>query len=877
MPSPRALTVVPAPNAGHHPTSKFDVEGHSWPYANARATTLARADLKGAGPLLVSDQHLLVQPLSLVNSARFPNRFSISLRLVHELLLNDLVFDATVDALSLPWYVEIERLSVLFFNVIQAGFDTSVRGTIATRMEISRCVSLLSSAQRTLVEGEVHHIGSDIAWLNLLPASRIRGIEPSNRRVAQFMGVLVGGFVDKASHSAAPFSDVVEMLVTSAVDVAASSLRKALIVLREFFDGNHLPPLLDRLVPMSLVLEEVDRRHAPLPQSRFYPLFVTEWRIAYPSLGSFMPSSASGMEAWSAIGLLSASTGGVSSDILHPEVLVLDEIIRSHVASVDTLEFSGKTTEFKILEMARIHQCRRHESSSVAQSSSEIVKPSQKEDWSLLMADVSFKELNSLVQAYRTNTADGVQQARTLLADRCAAGFLFLNGKYVQGWDFLNNARQEHTLHSLFNAALQQDERQVEHPDWGNVLPLASSLDARKKYKLALLLASASFEQIECLWTSICYPWLLKCEGQFVAKDLAPSSLSSGKWLANDALWLDVERLEYAETPMRLILNLHGHSQGRSLRNSFSNLWGHIRRRAKSLRKIDDRLPPKLMLQELAVNAANAALADFSNHMKGLKSSLIIHAQKSEVFVLPESTYHKLDAEFDSEFTSLREEISRFEKSGITAASRMGLSSPASSVSLASIPPLVSPALDRPVVSSSTGTNSSVVSGLSKSVSQVGRDADAYPPGVSAGWGDCSLRLGIVATDAGLAFGKSLVTLRGSQSVDVSAIACPAMLAPSRFDLHRGKWCIHPTVCKGHPRPAGITEEDVEVSAFDSSTPHRVWVAANDKLPPLNLANRGKGAARGRGRDGGRGRGAGRGRTSTKRKADQDFMRASSN
>jgi hypothetical protein len=310
--------------------------------------------------------------------------------------------------------------------------------------------------------------------------------------------------------------------------------------------------------------------------------------------------------------------------------------------------------------------------------------------------------------------------------------------------------------------------------------------------------------------------------------------------------YFDVRRLKLALGPLVRVGDALGMT-GRGV-GSFQAVWAGLAARAELLADLPEALRQKAGMVRRHLDTSVKIFDQAKSAWKLMLATPFASAARPEAFLDPQSDLAKAIGKLDKDLAKLLVAMEDAED-GMDAAGLLGVAYlPAHGGLMQPVMPPGTPTGGSVVSLGSASAQSlgSLDSGISSAQAMMIKGPGIMLPGATSGlvpkgraeakeaeeqafrertakahphvfrhWGSAALDHGVWAVPGGVLFGKYMVTLK--KQCDLTGI-CLAALGSGKTTSMRSKWCCNPGVCQdvsAHERPAGITDDDLEVSSPD--------------------------------------------------------------
>ena len=122
--------------------------------------------------------------------------YLVPMRLLSFLVIPAVLCTADADTVSLPLFCLPISISRFLVRLLDSGMDDSpCADWIAVRDRICSASAALPIAERTFDDGDLHSTHLAGCWLSAVAPALIRGADPTNALVAQFLQILPDSYI----------------------------------------------------------------------------------------------------------------------------------------------------------------------------------------------------------------------------------------------------------------------------------------------------------------------------------------------------------------------------------------------------------------------------------------------------------------------------------------------------------------------------------------------------------------------------------------------------------------------------------------------------------------------------------------------------------
>ena len=777
------------------------------------------ASLTGQARLLAAPTHVLVALLGhCLSPATGSSGSYVPLRLYIYLLVPWMTFDSTSDALTFPFYPLPSAAAKFLYRLVKVGMPTEkVHDERAARTLIGIWANRIAPDRRTFDASHFVQVTVDAAnFLRCItpPATRTRS--SSNQEVAEYLCMLQGGFTDTEA-GARTFTDYCVMLAPFGTPAGAPlqliAVRSCSHVRSTAPDPPH-----DVFICYEDILSEVTRRHEITPADRFKPLFDQRFLSVYVTAAASFPRAVEPAEMRDRLAALAVALG-MRLDFTHVGVNAICSVLQPQLTSLE-VETPAATSsdDERFAALLRLHKDQPGGRIAPSGDGSESGRQEAGENMKLLLNNASYMSLYQEVLALNTNATSMAAVVAVVAKHAHPAGLIIMTSKRMlrqPAWEHVLGFRQQKAWQQAFDVALAVDTEGVHKPHRGKMLPVGK--DGAPTTAASLLnmrLCDISN------WHELCMKHVELNEGKHVLADERYANCSGV------AFWQNPDILRLDEEPLRIIFDLIGHGQSRSVTGSFRHFYFHQIARAERIR----RLPKDIVAYPSLVAKMNAAMLDVLQGVQERHTSMAVrafHLMQRSVFVPVGEAGEKALKAIDTQLTLLKDQLEKVASGEADhQALNIQLSAGGQSAFIgfggtATGTAVTGTALDIAAsgqLKQLEAQNKALQKQLQQARSNDQQGKSPYPAGIFISWGDAAYRYGIYRAPEGIVFGGQLV--QSKKAVDLSG-KCLATVAVSNNVKQRSQWCSDVAHCKNyaaHDRPDEISSDDLVVTQLDLDT-----------------------------------------------------------
>ena len=805
--------------------------------------------MTGSGNMLAAATHWLVACLAhrLEKVAPGGAEYAVSMRLIVYIFLPWMLFDATADSLTLPFYPLPSATAKFLWRLLKVGMPRDkLEDERAARALVGEYAAKLTADKRTFDASAFVQITAapDNFLVHITPAMP-RSTGASNQQLADLLSLLTGGFTN-AEAASATFTSFCTMLVPTGVPAATAM---PLLAIRACSHVRNTTPdaPLNGFIPFSAILFEVARRHELTEAGRFRPLFDAQYREHFSVAVQAFPQAVDAVAIRQRLTALALALR-MNLEFTQVGVAAMCAIIQPQLSSleVDAPQLTSNDEE-RFAALVRLHKDQPGGRPTLSSAPDAASRSVEGEDMKLLLAQIEYMSLYQEVLAMNTTSMSMVTVVLAVAKHEHPAGLVIMTTKRTlqqPAWQHVLGFRQVNSWQAAFDLVLAVDASKVSKPHWGKMLPVGKDETPTS----AVMLLRHKLDEVP-EWHALCVRYIQMNEGKHVLADARYADAEG------DRFWLNPDILRLDEEPLHIIFATIGHGQSRSIQGSFRHFLFHQTVRAERIR----RLPRNIVAYPSLVRKTLAAMRDVLVAASERHASMMVrpfHLMKRALFVEKGSAAEKALDSIDKQLAELKEQLERAETGEAdyqaphlqplvgqhSAPLVQGTALGAGVETVLSFPP---PNMQAQASASEAAMQLQVrqqqqlLKQLQKQLQNQGVTIPtslSFPTGVFAGWGDAACRYGVYQSPEGIIFGNKLVQLK-RPALNVPASSCLAAAAASFSSKGRSQWCLRPLHCKNyatHDRLDGTTNDDYVITEIDLATVDksqwRVLIAPNSAL-----------------------------------------------
>ena len=758
--------------------------------------------------------------------------------------MDGFMLEGPVMNLDQGWFFPPPLLTQFMADLDAAGISWAKGAPDELRRRVAVCAkSLLGLADRTVSLAQLivdPCAGPD--WYAVITGRMVTGPagapgEDQDLSCLRQMRMLVSGGLNSIDRLTPRFLSLVQLVETALGSAMQGQPASAVAAHACNWNSVTCPPdEFDEYVPLADSAGEIAARSpsgSNTESSIFGHRYMRNYKKVFPNICKVFPAACSGKKHLQLATAL-AEAYKITTPLTLAGATSLNFKLPKIIAAVDTVDLQTKSNDERLAAFSEADFDGSVTKASAITTGSATIGA---ENLHALHTDPNFVTLTKALEAMSAPGFDTHAAYKLCATSLSPIGLIFVGGGKIPGhpvWNKFTGIQTEACGREVLLITLSVDKQGLFQKSW--------SLDdvhkdlSRKAIKGIFGMGDGKATSIH-YYSQLIKPCLEKREGAhilllYAAYEKAPCG----------SILLDAQLMRYAEEPLALFFSFIGYV-GKDAQ-SFRALWRGLTERAQVLDTFPSQMLVVQSLKKKLQKVGEMAFANASADMVSALTASYALLKRSSGFFRSGSSAQVALLEYDPMITELLNDLKRAEYGMGRMPGHAGTSDVFSALM------------------GGASQDACVVPGNYALSLTSNKRPD--PPGTKQDGvkdfsvhGASTAEHGVFFSEEGVVFGFTHVGLTNGKTLNVTGL-CPGTLALSKYEHRRDLWHVCGFDCTGHPRPEGITDDDVIQLANvtpDEREKMKVVVAPvkRDKQPRSASPGKGKGGGKG-----GKGKGKGK-------------------